>query len=153
GLANVDFNTTLGLRAKFGEVLIEGATPEEARRIQNFLRSFRARLRMAAVRPGRTYSQRTLQNATRHLESRLTDDTHPRVQIKVTGASYDPLPNRADVTFSVDRDIVMQARLEGAQLSRRVERKLLPAYPESGLSPEMIQDGRQNLLRHFREKG
>src|SRR5215469_14024957 len=30
GLANVDFKTTLGPRAKFGEVLIEGASPEEA---------------------------------------------------------------------------------------------------------------------------
>ncbi|HKE59191.1 MAG TPA: POTRA domain-containing protein, partial [Pyrinomonadaceae bacterium] len=148
GLANVDFKTTLGPRAKFGEVLIEGASPEEARRIQKFLRSFRARIRMAAVRPGRTYSQRTLQNATRHMASRLADDTHPIVQIKVAGASYNPQTNRADVTFSVDRGTVIQARVEGAQLSRRVERKLL-----SGLSPELIKDGRQNLLTHFREKG
>jgi outer membrane protein insertion porin family len=152
-LANVDFKTTLGPRARFGEVLIEGASPEDARRIHSFLRSFRARLRMAAVRPGRTYSQRTLQNATRRLESRLADDTHPVVQVMVTGASYNPQTNRADVTFSVNRSTVIPARLEGAQLSRRVERKLLPAYPESGLSPELIQDGRQNLLTHFRQKG
>src|SRR5262245_61890310 len=148
GLANVDFKTTLGPRAKFGEVLIEGASPEEARRIQKFLRSFRARLRMAAVRPGRTYSQRTLRNATRRLESRLADDTHPIVHITVTGASFNSQTNRADVAFSVDRVMVIPARVEGAQLSSRVERKLLPAYPESGLSPELIQDGRQNLLTH-----
>src|SRR5262249_26219372 len=43
--------------------------------------------------------------------------------------------------------------LVGAQLSRRVERRLLPAYQESGLSPELIQDGRQNLLTYFRKKG
>src|SRR5262249_37687991 len=83
GLANVNFRTTLGTRAKFGEVLIDGASPEEARQIHEFFRSFRARLRRAAVRPGRTYSQSTLQNATRHLESRLADDKHPFVLVKV----------------------------------------------------------------------
>jgi len=153
GLANVNFKTTLGPRAKFGEVFIEGASPEEARRIQGFLRSFRARLRRAAVRPGRTYSQRTLRNATRQMESRLADNKHPIVQIKVTGASYNPQTNRADVTFSVDRSTLIQARVEGAQLSSRVERKLLPVHQESGLSPELIQEGRQNLLTHFRERG
>jgi outer membrane protein assembly factor BamA len=152
-LANVDFKTTLGPRAKFGEVLIEGASPEVELRIQNFLRSFRARLRMAAVRPGQTFSQTRLRNATRQLESRLADETHPIVQIKVTATSYNPQTNRADVTFSVNRSPIIQARLEGARLSRRVERKLLPAYQESGLSPELIQEGRQNLLTHFREKG
>jgi len=87
------------------------------------------------------------------MESRLADDTHPIIQIKVTGASYNPQTNRADVTFSVDRGAVIQAHVEGAQLSSQAERKLLPAYQESGLSPELIQDGRQNLLTHFREKG
>src|SRR5262249_8901795 len=37
GLANVDFKTALGLRARFGEVLIEGATSQETRQIQDFL--------------------------------------------------------------------------------------------------------------------
>jgi outer membrane protein insertion porin family len=153
GLANVDFKTTLGPRAKFGNVLIEGVPPGEARQIQDFLQSFRMRLRQAAVRPGRTYSQRTLQNATRHLESRITDDKHPIVQVKVTGADYSPDSNRADVTFAVERGPIIQARIEGAQLSGQVERKLLPTYQENGLSAEMIQEGRQNLLNHFREKG
>src|SRR5262249_37736799 len=89
----------------------------------------------------------------RQLESRLASDTHPIVEIKVTGASYNPQTNRADITFSVDRGKLIPARIEGAQLSSRVERKLLPAYQESGLSPQLIQDGRQNLLTHFRESG
>src|SRR5215471_7791244 len=152
GLANVDFKTTLGPRAKFGEVLVEGATPEETRQIHSFFRSFRARLRQAAVRPGRTYSQRTLQNAVRHLESRLADDKHTFVQVSVNGADYNPETNRADVIFNVQRGPFIQTRIEGAQLSTHLQRKLLPSYQE-GLTPELTQEGRQNLLNHFREKG
>jgi outer membrane protein insertion porin family len=153
GLVNVNFKTTLGSRAKFGEVHIEGASAEESRQIRDFFNSFRARLRRAAVRPGRTYSRKTLQNATRHLESRLADDKHPMVQVKVTDTGYNPETNRADVTFNVDRGPVILASVEGARLSGEVERKLLPNYQESGLSPELIQEGRQNLLNHFKGKG
>src|SRR5215467_14127367 len=152
GLANVDFKTTLGPRAKFGEVLVEGATPEETRQIHSFFRSFRARLRQAAVRPGRTYSQRTLQNAVRHLESRFADDKHTIVQVNVNGADYNPETNRADVIFNVRRSPFIQTRIEGAQLSTHLQRKLLPSYQE-GLTPELTEEGRQNLLNHFREKG
>jgi outer membrane protein insertion porin family len=152
GLANVDFKTTLGPRAQFGEVVIEGATPEETRQIQDFFRSFRARLRQAAVRPGRTYSQTTLQNAVRHLESRLADDKHTIVQVNINGADYNPETNRADVTFSVQRGPFIKTRIEGAQLSTHLQRKLLPSYQE-GLTPQLTEEGRQNLLNHFREKG
>jgi outer membrane protein insertion porin family len=153
GLANVDYKTTLGPRAKFGEVLIEGASPQETRQIQDFFRSFRARLRQAAVRPGRTYSQRTLQNAIRHLESRLADDRHANVQVNVTGSDYNPETNRAAVTFNVERGPVIQTRIEGAQLSSHLQRKLLPTYQEGRVTPELTQEGQQNLRNHFREKG
>src|SRR5262249_31764226 len=126
GLANVNFNTVLGPRARFGEVFIEGADSTEAQQIQDFLRSFRARVRRAAVRPGRTYRQTTLQNATRHLESRLADARHPAVRVKVTGAEYNPNTNRADVTFDVQRGPALQARVEGVWMSRRLQRRLLP---------------------------
>jgi outer membrane protein assembly factor BamA len=153
GLANVNFNTALGPRAEFGDVVIEGATPEETTRMQKFLRSFRARIQMAAVRPGRTYSLTTLQNAIRHLESRLSNDRHPAVRVKLAGAEYNPTTNKADVTFNVQRGPVIQATVEGAKLSRRVQRDLLPVYQEGSLSPELIQEGRQNLMNHFRNKG
>jgi outer membrane protein assembly factor BamA len=152
-LANVNFNTALGPRAKFGNVVIEGTSPEETIRMQKFLRSFRARIQMAAVRPGRTYSLTTLQNAIRHLESRLANDKHPVVQVKLTGAEYNPNTNKADVTFNVQRGPVIQATVEGAKLSRRVQRELLPVYQEGILSPELIQEGRKNLMNHFRNKG
>lgn len=152
GLANVDFKTMLGPRARFGEVLVEGATAEQTLQIQDFFRSFRARLRQAAVRPGRTYSQTTLQNAIRNLESRLATDEHTVVQVNVSGADYNPETNRADVTFNVQRGPVIHTRIEGAQLSTHLQHRLLPSY-KKGLTPELTQEGRQNLLNHFREKG
>jgi len=31
--------------------------------------------------------------------------------------------------------------------------KAVPIYQQNGLTPELIQEGRLNLLKHFRQKG
>jgi len=63
GLVNVDFRITLNRKAKFGDVVITGTPPDETEPLKDILHSLRARMRMAAVRSGKTYSLRTLQRA------------------------------------------------------------------------------------------
>src|SRR5262249_33263985 len=41
----------------------------------------------------------------------------------------------------------------GAHVWSWNKKKLLPIYQQNGLTPELVQEGRQNLLRDFREKG
>src|SRR5437762_14021037 len=69
------------------------------------------------------------------------------------GAAYSPQNNRADITFEVHSGPIVHARVEGAHLWPWTKHKLLPIYQQNGLAPEMIQDGRQNLLKEFRQKG
>jgi outer membrane protein assembly factor BamA len=153
GLANVNFHVTLGRLAKFGDIVIEGTTPEHTRQLQGALRSLRARMRMSAIRTGKKYSLKTLENATQYLEGRLTKQKYLGARVKLIGASYNPETNRADVTFNVQPGPIVNARVEGAHLWGWTRRKLLPIYQQSGLTPELIQEGRQNLLKHFRQKG
>jgi len=61
--------------------------------------------------------------------------------------------NRADISFNVQPGPVVDARIEGAHVWSWTKRKLLPIYQQNGLNPELIQEGRQNLLKHFRQKG
>src|SRR5262249_37235856 len=144
--------TTLGRRADFGDVIFDGATPEQAKQLQSVLTSFRARVRMAAIRPGRNFSFRTLQNATRSLESRLIRNQYLGARVRLAGANYNPTTNRADITFNVQAGPKVWVDLEGAHLSRSSRRRLLPVYQQNGVTPEAIEDGRQNLLNHFRNK-
>jgi len=152
-LANVNFHVKLGRLAKFGDIVIQGTTPEMTRQLQDSLRTLRARIRMAAIRTGRKYSLKTLENATQYLEGRLTKQNHLAAQVKLIGANYNPETNRADITFNVQPGPVVDARIEGAHVWSWTKRKLLPIYQQNGLNPELIQEGRQNLLKHFRQKG
>ncbi len=61
GLANVLFNAMLHRRAKFGDIKIEGTTAEQAAKLKHNLQRPWARLRGAAIRPGRVYHYSTPQ--------------------------------------------------------------------------------------------
>jgi outer membrane protein insertion porin family len=152
-VANVTFNITLNRLAKFGEVIITGTSPEQTQALKSALHSLRARMHTAAIRSGKRYSLNTLQNATRLLESKLAKQHRLEARVRLIGAAYNPETNRADVSFEVQSGPLVEVKVEGAHLWGGTKRKLLPIYEQTGLTPELIQEGRQNLLSHFRSKG
>lgn len=153
GLVDAIFNVTLGKRAKFGNVEIQGATPEESAHLKEVLHSFLARLRGSAIRPGKTYKLKTVQNATQYLENTLTKQKHLAAQVRLIGANYNPEINRADIAFHVNTGPIVQVKVEGAHIWPWTKKKLLPVYQQIGVNPELIQEGRQNLVSYFQSKG
>jgi outer membrane protein insertion porin family len=154
GLANVNFRVKLNKLAKFGDVRIQGTTtPDETEHLKGTLRSLRARIKSSAIREGKDYSLKTLQNATQYLESHLQNENRLGAQVKLTGADYNPETNRADIAFDIQPGPPVHAIVEGVHLWPWTRHKLLPVYQQNGLAPELIQEGRQNLLKKFREKG
>jgi outer membrane protein insertion porin family len=62
-LANVRFLVSLNRRAKFGTVAIADTTPEQAAKMSKSLQGVKARLKGAAIRPGKNYRRATLTKA------------------------------------------------------------------------------------------
>src|SRR5262245_8865466 len=162
GLVNVNCRVTLNRLAKFGDIVIQGTTPDETDHLKDSLRSLRARLKSSAIREGKDYSLNTVQNARQFLESHLQSENHLAAQVRLIGANYSPETNRADISFEVQPGPPVHAYIEGAHLSSwplrpileaQRRHKLLPVYQQNGLTPELVQEGRQNLLKRFREKG
>jgi len=153
GLANVDFHVTLNRLAKIGDVIIKGTTDKEAEHLRSSLRSLRARLKSSAIREGKDYSLGKLQNAVRFLESHLQNENHLAAQVKLIGADYDPETNRADISLDVQTGPIVHAYVEGVHLWPWTRHKVLPVYQQNGVTPEVIQEGRQGLLTMFRQKG
>jgi outer membrane protein assembly factor BamA len=152
-LANVNFKVTLNRGAKFGDIQIQGTTPEESEHLKSSLRSLRARISMSAIREGKDYSLKTVQNAVKFLESHLQGENHLAAQVRLLGANYNPETNRADISFEITPGPLVHATVDGAFLWPWTRHKLLPVYQQNGLTPELIQEGRQNLLKRFRENG
>ncbi|HEY1271311.1 MAG TPA: POTRA domain-containing protein, partial [Terriglobales bacterium] len=152
-LVNVNFHVTLGRHARFGKVIFKGAPPELEPKLQAAVKSWRARVRSAAVRRGKTYSYPTLQKAVQFLEARLIAADYLGSRVQLGHAEYDPSTNRADVELDVTPGPLVNVRIEGAHVWSWTRRSLLPVYEQSGLDPELIQEGQQNLISHFQSKG
>jgi len=152
-LANVVFLIKLNKRADFGEIKIEGTTPQETAHLGNVLGSLKARMFGSAVRTGKKYSLPALQKATTYLESTLSKENRLEAHVQLIGAEYHPETNRADITFNVQPGPVVNVQVQGTHLWPWTKHKLLPMYQQAGLSPDLIQEGSQNLLSYLKSKG
>lgn len=153
GISDVIFHVTLGRRAKFGRVIITGAPPQESNYLRGKVHSILARLRGSAIRPGKTYKMKTLQNATRYIENALNGQGHLAAKVHLIGANYNPSTNRADITFSVQAGPIVHVKVVGGHIWSWDKAKLMPVYDQIGVDPELIQEGRQNLVSYFQSKG
>jgi outer membrane protein assembly complex protein YaeT len=153
GIVNVIFAVRLGRRAKFGDVTIEGPPQQEAGQLELLLRSLRARLHSSAIRPGKTYNLKTIENATQYLLGRLNKQSHLAAQVRLIGAKYNRDTNRADISFHVQPGPTVRVQLEGAHLWPWTRREQLPIYQQAGVNAEIIEEGRQNLVSYFQSKG
>jgi len=152
-LANVRFMVSLNRRAKFGNVAIADATPEEAASMSKSLQGIRARLRGAAIRPGKNYRRATLNNAQQYLQKQLEKKDKLAAQVKLSGAAYTADTNRADIHFDVHEGSTIHVEIKGAHLWSWTRKSLLPVYQGVGVDPELVQEGRQSLVSYFQSKG
>lgn len=152
-LVNIIFHTTLNRHAKFGQVEIRGTSDQERSHLQVMLRSKLARLRSAAIREGKTYKLKTIQNATQYLTNALVKEGYLDAKVRMTGADYSPQSNRANLMYDITSGPIIHIKVSGAHLWSWDRKKLLPVYEHAGVDPELIQEGRTNLISYFQAKG
>jgi outer membrane protein assembly factor BamA len=153
GIVNVRFQIEAGPRAKFGKVILSGASAEASARLEAKLKSKLARLRSAAIREGRPYSLKSIQNATIYMQNALMKEDRLGARVQMTGAEYDPASNRADIDFHIAEGPLVRVEVEGAHVWKATQRRLIPLYQQLGVDDELIQEGRNNLVSHFQSKG
>ena len=129
GLVNVDFQTDLNKRARIGEILMEGASPEQTAKLQKSLRTVMARLRGAYLKNGTQYTYKKLQTATTYLQRELSKDRHLMAKVKLVSANYHPETNLADVTFQVTPGPETNVNIIGPHLWSWTRKKLDPDLP------------------------
>jgi outer membrane protein insertion porin family len=152
-IVNVIFHVNLNRRSKFGQIDIAGTTPQDAAKLNHDLQTLRARLRGAAIRPGKNYRRKTLTNAAQYLQNKLTKQGYLNARVKLAGAEYNIATNRANIHFNVDTGSVISVKIEGAHLWSWTRKSLLPIYQGIGVDDEVVQEGNQYLVSYFQAKG
>ncbi|HKD60102.1 MAG TPA: POTRA domain-containing protein [Terracidiphilus sp.] len=153
GIVNVIFQSALGHRARFGEIVVEGLSSAEAKDFQNRLRSKMARFRGAAIREGKTYKHSTLNRAVNFMQSRLQSQGFLAAGVKLAGVEYHADTNRADIHFTANPGQKTEVKIAGARLWPWTRRDLLPEYQGVGVDDETVHEGEQALASYFQAKG
>ena len=152
-LANIEFHIQLGRNAAFGAIDIQQSAPAEVAALQRSLQTFSARIRGAAIRPGKRYNRSSLDKATQYLTNDLAKHDRLSAQVKLSGAEYHADSNRADIHFDVDPGPLTHVQIVGAHVFRRTEKNLLPVYQGIGVDDASVEEGRQALISYFQAKG
>lgn len=152
-VVNVLFDINLKRRARFGKITITGASEPETRRMEKSLGSWWARLRTVSLRTGKPYSLGKLEKATNYLQANLGKQHYLKAQVQLISALYNPQTNRADVTFHATQGPRVAIKTQGGRVWGRTMKKIIPMYQENAVDPDLVQEGRRNLISYFQGKG
>jgi outer membrane protein insertion porin family len=153
GVVNVEYDINLKRRAKFGDVIITGVSGPQTRKLAGSLRSLRARIKGAYIKPGKTYSLKKLNAATTFLQQQLGSQHYLAGRVKLVSTLYKPETNRTDIKYDVTEGPKIEIKLAGAHVWGRTQKKLIPMYQENAVDADLVNEGAQDLTSYFQSKG
>jgi outer membrane protein insertion porin family len=140
---NVVFHVIPGELARVGTVKIEGDTgiaPEEI-------------LDITKLKPGSRVKSDNLTRALERLRKHYQKNQHLEAQVSLTDRDYHPQSNTLDYVFEVEQGSKVVITAEGAKVSNRELKKLVPVYQENAVDDDLLNEGRRNLRNYFQTKG
>lgn len=158
-LVSVNFVTDIGKQARIGSIEIQGPDSAEQAKLLHVMRSLRARLSAALLKPGKTYDQERISAATSLMKKALARQHRLTATIHENPPTFHPENNRADVSFKIEVGPLVTVRVLGARLSvipflaGHQMKKLIPIYSEGALDQDLIDEGQRNLIDYFQKKG
>jgi len=158
-LANVVFHVTLGKRAKVGNVEVHGPEPSEANRLLHATRSLRATARGASLKPGKSYTPKRIDSAIALMKRDLANQHRLASKVHFDPPHYHADTNRTDFIIQAQPGPIVKVRVLGAKLSwlpflrGRQMKKLIPIFSEGTVDPDLVEEGRRNLIDFFQSKG
>jgi outer membrane protein assembly factor BamA len=152
-VVNVEYDINLKRRAKFGNVILAGVSEQQTKRLNDSLRSIKARIKGAYIKPGKTYSLKKLTAATAFLQQQLGSQHFLAGRVKLVSTLYNPETNRTDIKYDVREGSKIEIKLAGAHVWGRTQKKLVPMYQENAVDGDLVNEGAQDLTSYFQSKG
>ena len=158
-LANVVFRVDLGKRAKLGNLEIQGVEPGEADRLRRRTRSLWATATGDSLSPGKPYTAKRIDSGVKRMKRDLAKQNHLASKVRLDHPDYHKDSNRADLVMDAQLGPIVKVHVTGAKLSAlpflrdRNMKKLIPIFSEGAVDPDLVEEGRRNLIDFFQSKG
>jgi outer membrane protein insertion porin family len=158
-LANVVFDIDLGKRAKLGNIIVQGPEPGEVDRLLRATRTLRASVTGESLKPGKPYTPKRIDSGVKRMKRDLAKQNHLASKVRPDHPDYHQDSNRVDLVIDVRPGPIVKVHVTGAKLSPlpflrdRQMKKLIPIFSEGTVDPDLVEEGRRNLIDFFQSKG
>ncbi len=158
-LANVVFAVDLGKRAKLGNVEIQGPEPGEVDRLLRATRTLRASVTGESLKPGKPYTPKRIDSGVKRMKRDLAKQNHLASKVRLDHPDYHKDSDRVDLVIDVRPGPIVKVCVTGAKLSAlpflrdRQMKKLIPIFSEGTVDPDLVEEGRRNLIDFFQSNG
>ncbi|HYA25486.1 MAG TPA: POTRA domain-containing protein [Terriglobales bacterium] len=138
----ITFHINPGPEARVGKVNVkcEGCSPAEIQKI-------------ADLKSGNMITAQTTGNALERLRKRYQKRDRLLAQVRISERAYKPDSNTVDYTLEINPGLKVVIVAEGFKLSHHVLRRNVPIFEENTVDPDLLNEGRANLLNHLQSRG
>ncbi len=158
-LANVVFAVDLGKRAKLGNIIVQGPEPGEVDRLLRATRTLRASVTGESLKPGKPYTPKRIDSGVKRMKRDLAKQDHLASKVRLDHPDYHQDSNHVDLVIDARPGPIVKVHVTGAKLSPlpflrdRQMKKLIPIFSEGTVDPDLVEEGRRNLIDFFQSKG
>lgn len=107
----------------------------------------------SGLRTGQVVTADRLEAGTERLRRYLVKKHYLTARVLLRRGDYQPASHRLPIVLEVDAGPIVDVSLEGAHLSERDLKKLIPIYEESSVDEDLLEEGRRNLEDYFERQG
>ena len=140
---DIDFHVVPGELARVGEVTIEGDTGIPPDKVRS----------LTKLKAGDKVKQEHVTRALERLRKNYQKNNHLEAQVSLIDRRYHPDTNRLDYVFKAEEGPTVAITTEGAKISNRELKKLVPVYQENSVDDDLLNEGRRNLRDYLQTQG
>ena len=140
---DIDFHVVPGERARVGGVTIEGDTGIPPDKVRS----------LTKLKSGDRVKQEHVTRALERLRQKYQKNDHLEAQVSLIDRHYHPDTNRLDYVFKAEEGPTVAISADGAKISNRELKKLVPVYQENSVDDDLLNEGRRNMRDYLQTKG
>ncbi|HEY6903680.1 MAG TPA: POTRA domain-containing protein [Candidatus Acidoferrales bacterium] len=110
-------------------------------------------LRKSKLSPKNEVTSARLSRATERVRKFLLNQGYLGAGAVISRGSYDAQTNHVPLTLSITAGPRVRVEIEGARLSKRKRRALLPIFAEGAVDDDLLQEGRRNIRDYLQSLG
>ncbi len=105
------------------------------------------------LRTGRTVSPRRFERSADRLRRFLADKGHLAARVVIRRGEYEAATRAVPIELEATAGLRVRVAVEGARVSQKTLRELVPVYQEGTVDEDLLQEGRRNLRSYFEREG